>query len=199
MANERPESRCPDDALVMRARTDRESFGKLYDLYYDRIYRYCVRRLYRSSAAEEACSEVFLYVAANMRRFRGTTENEFRAWLYRIATNTINAHIRRGRRRGELTQQAVENGALSTASEHSTQTAADPLDWQRCCQAIGQLRLREQSIVTLRFFEELSHEEIAARLKLSPGAVRVALSRAIEKLRKQLMPEESPSNVVHKK
>jgi len=190
--DDRTDPRCDADALVVRARTDRESFGKLYDLYYDRIYRYCVRRLYHRCGAEEGCADTFLYVAAHMPQFRGTTEREFRCWLYAVATNTVNSHVRRTRRRGELIQQAIERGKLRSVSTNDSPRSTGAPDWNECYQAINQLRVREQSIVILRFIEELSHEEIAATLRMSPGAVRVALSRAIEKLRKQLLPPEKP-------
>lgn len=194
MANDdRSDPRCDADRLVVRARTDRESFGQLYDLYYDRIFRYCVRRLFRRCAAEDACSEVFLYVAGHLRQFRGTTECEFRCWLYGIATNTINAQVRRTRRRDELLRDAAERDALRTSDVVDSRPNIESLDWPLLYQTIAQLELRDQTIVTLRFFEEMSHNEIAATLDMRPGAVRVALGRALEKLRRQLAAyEEAP-------
>jgi len=51
-------TRVADDALVCQARTDREALGRLYDLYHDRIYRFCDYRLCTREAAEEVTSEV---------------------------------------------------------------------------------------------------------------------------------------------
>jgi RNA polymerase sigma-70 factor (ECF subfamily) len=194
MANDdTSDPRCNVDALVVRARTDHEAFGQLYDLYYDRIHRYCARRTFRGCAAEEACSEVFLYAATHLQRFRGATEREFRGWLYGIATNTINAHFRRTRRRDELMKLAVETDALRASSAQNTDNSDfDPLDFPRLHQSIAQLNEREHAIVTLRYFADLSHDEIAAALGLRPGTVRVALSRALEKLRRQLVPPDLP-------
>jgi RNA polymerase sigma-70 factor (ECF subfamily) len=192
MANDdRSEPQTDADALVARARTDRESFGRLYDLYYDRIYRHCVRRLYRPCVAEEACSEVFLYVASHIHRFRGTTENEFRCWLYGIATNTINGIVRRKLRRNELMNQAIDRRAFEKPAEVAP-SDLEPLDWPRLYEEIALLDVREQAIVMLRYFEQMTHDEIARTLNLRSGTVRVALSRALEKLRRRLATREQP-------
>jgi RNA polymerase sigma factor (sigma-70 family) len=53
-------------------------------------------------------------------------------------------------------------------------------------QEILLLKPREQSIITLRFFEHMTHEEIGEVLNQRPATVRVALSRALQKLRKRL-------------
>src|SRR3972149_6457721 len=97
------------DDLVMRARTDREAFGRIYDAYYPRIFRYCMRRLFVRTVAEDVTADVFLRVASKMRAFGGTTEEDFRRWLYKIATNEANAHIRRGKRQKALLEAAARN------------------------------------------------------------------------------------------
>ena len=48
---------------MMRSRTDREAFGRLYDIYYPRIFRHCLRRLFLRSVAEDVTSDIFLQVA----------------------------------------------------------------------------------------------------------------------------------------
>jgi RNA polymerase sigma-70 factor, ECF subfamily len=191
MSNDaQPDSPYHVDVLVVRAHSDREAFGQLYDLYYDRVFRYCIRHVFRRCVAEEVCSETFLYVAANMRNFRGTTEREFRCWLYGIATNTAKAHIRHTRRRDELTLQAIERKALGPTAKESTSSEYEPADWAPVYQSIAELGARDQAIVTLRFFAEMSYDDIAVTLKLQPGTVRVALSRAIAKLRRLLSAHE---------
>jgi RNA polymerase sigma factor (sigma-70 family) len=53
-------------------------------------------------------------------------------------------------------------------------------------QALLTLKPRDQSIITLRFFEDMSHEQIAGILDMQPPAVRTALTRALQKLRHEL-------------
>ena len=178
---------CSMDDLVVRARTDREAFGSLYDLYYPEVLRYCLRRLFVRAVAEDVTSEVFLRVAKQVRGFPGTTEEDFRRWLFRVATNEVNAYVRRTRRRRELLESAARSSAIRVAdSGDRPRQEVDMLDWPTLYQAILGLAPREQTILTLRFFEQMSHEEIAGVLNLRAVTVRVALSRALERLRRRL-------------
>ena len=176
------------DALVVAARTDRAAFGCLFETYYERILGYCSRRLNHTAAAEDVCSETFLYVARKMRSFRGTTEEEqdFRRWVYRIATNEVNAHLRRKLRRKKLWDEALQQNRLRSGSPAAKSTLTDSIDWRRVHQAMERLNAKEQTIVTLRLWEEMQHDEIAQILGVRPGTVRVAYTRAIKKLREWL-------------
>jgi RNA polymerase sigma-70 factor (ECF subfamily) len=172
------------ERLVLRARTDREAFGQLYDACYPGVFRYCLRRLFVRAVAEDVTAEVFLSVAAKMRHFEGTSEEDFRRWVFRIATNKANAYVRQARRRGELLESAVRSGALAAAADTQRRPAdVEILDWPAVYQAILGLKPRDQAILVLRFFEHMSHEEIAGVLAARPATVRAALSRALERLR----------------
>jgi RNA polymerase sigma-70 factor (ECF subfamily) len=179
--------------LVVRARTDREAFGRLYDVYYPRVFRYCLRRLFVRAVAEDVTSEVFLHVASKMGQFGGTTEEEFRRWVFRIATNDVNAYVRQAKRRRVLLESAARSGTLTAAlHRQSPQPDVERLDWPALYQAILSLKPRDQAIVVLRFFEQMSHDEIADVLHQRPATVRVGLSRALEKLRHRFQVDEDP-------
>jgi RNA polymerase sigma-70 factor (ECF subfamily) len=189
MSDQRPQSEpTADDALVLRARTDREAFGLLYDRYYPRGARYCLRRLFDRASAEDVTSEVFLDAASHMGSFAGRSETDFRRWLFRIATNAVNAHLRQSRRRGELLKAAAEGGQLAGANPDPTSAEHDRLDWPTVYAALLELDEREQTIVTLRFFGDCSHEEIAAVVGTSAGAVRTSLCRSLARLRGRFKP-----------
>jgi RNA polymerase sigma-70 factor (ECF subfamily) len=183
MTDNDTDQRAHVDNLVVAARTDREAFGWLYEAYYDRIFGYCLRRLISRAAAEDVVSDAFLFVARNMRTFRGTTNEDFRRWLYRIATTEINAFVRRTRRRAKLWNNVVDHRATSRKTATDCAAAADELATSSVHAAIARLTPREQSLVTLRLFENLPHEEIARMLDIREGAARVAYGRALQKLR----------------
>ena len=130
-----PASSTTDDDSVVRMRTDQAAFAALYDRYYPRIIRYCLRRLFDRSTAEDATSEVFLKVAANVRTFPGTTESDFRRWLFRIATNVVNAHRTTHRAGGSCWQ-------LRSATVAWGGTAQPRVAQSRRCCSIGQRCIR---------------------------------------------------------
>jgi RNA polymerase sigma-70 factor (ECF subfamily) len=186
-----------DDGLVLRAKTERAAFGLLYDRYYPRVARYCLRRLFDRSAAEDVTSEAFLQVASHLRKFPGQTETDFRCWLFRIASNAVNACLRQSRRRQELWEAAARSSlAESGGGSHHSSAEHELLDWPVVYRAILELDDRDQTIITLRFFADCSHEEIATIVDATPGAVRTALSRTLARLRERFQPRvpRSPSS-----
>ncbi len=175
------------DDLVSAAKTDREAFGSLFDHFYPSILAFCVRRLLVRATAEDVASDVFLKVARGIRTFHGSTEEDFRRWLYRIATNEINAHLRQSIRRRELLIAAARVGRIDADISTQLLDREAVADWEAVYRAMEQLTERENKIVSLRFFGELKHDEIASVLEAKPGTIRVALSRALEKMRGLLL------------
>src|SRR4030042_217234 len=99
--------RTEDNDLVLRAKTQAEALGRLYEMYYERIFRFCVYRLFNKEIAEDVTSAVFLNVARGIRSFKGRSEQDFRNWLYAIATNQANAYIRKSSRPKKLLAEAA--------------------------------------------------------------------------------------------
>ena len=124
------------------------------------------------AVAEDVTSEVFLSVAARIRDFPGTCAEDFRRWVFRIATNEINAHLRQSIRRRELLEEAAQMGRISPAFTTPLLDQETPVDWELVYEALGDLSEREQSIVSLRFFAGFQHDQIAAVLQVSAGSVR---------------------------
>lgn len=80
--------------LIEEARTNYNAFSVLYRRHYDDLFRYCVHRLFGRHLAEDITSQVFLRVVEKFNTFMGS-ENQFRGWLFVIATNFINEHLRK--------------------------------------------------------------------------------------------------------
>jgi len=172
-----------DNDLVMKAKTQAEALGRLYEMYYERIFRFCVHRLFNKEIAEDVTSAVFLNVARGIRSFKGRSEQDFRNWLYAIAANQANAYIRKSSRRKKLLAEAA--GSMIPAAAGSADMSFEP-DWPGLYAAILRLKPRHQTIVTLRFFENFSYEQIAQILDVKEANVRVTLHRILNKLRNQL-------------
>ena len=172
-----------EDDLVITARTDAEALGQLYDLYYDQIFRFCVHRLFSKAIAEDVTSSVFLTVARSIRNFKGRSEKEFRNWLYAIAANEANACIRKTSRRKHLLAEAA--ASMTKCCTNSTEDS-DELNWPMLYAAILKLKPEHQTIVTLRFFENMEFEGIGRIINAKPATVRVTLHRILKQLRNHL-------------
>jgi len=173
------------DDLVVLAKTQSGALGRLYELYYDRIFRFCVHRLFNRTTAEDVTSSVFLTVARTMRDFKGRTEQDFRSWIYTIAANQANAHIRKTVRRKRLLSNAL--GHRPAEEETSADvTGWSRLDWPTLYAAIQELKPEHQTILTLRFFENMDYDEIGRVVEARPATIRVTLHRTLRRLQEVL-------------
>ena len=166
------------DVLVKMAAADPSALGLLYDIYYDKIFRYCIHRLRYRQVAEDVTSSIFLSAAAGIKKFRGKTRGQFACWLYMIAGNHINQHLRENQRREKLLRLAKEKESQKQNNNHEP-----AISWPRLHSAILKLDADTQTLITLRYFEGFTSAKVAEMIKANPNTVRVRLSRAIEKLR----------------
>ena len=157
-----------------------EALESLYDGYYDRIYAYCVHRLFCRTAAEDVTSAIFLAAAASVGSVSGDGLDAHVRWLYAIATNHCNAYIRKHLRRKKLFEKFQQQ---YQTPDNAAETGPD---WTAVYGAIAQLKPIEQTIITLRFFENMEYDQIAAIINKRQAAVRVILHRALKKLQKLL-------------
>jgi len=178
------------DDLVVLAKTQAGALGQLYELYYDRIFRFCIHRLFNRTTAEDVTSSVFLTVARTMRDFKGRTEQDFRSWIYTIAANQANAHIRKTVRRKRLMNNVQgRRWAGEEDFDSATGSAAaqwSRLDWPTLYAAIQELKPEHQTILTLRFFENMDYDEIGRVVDARPATVRVTLHRTLRRLQEVL-------------
>jgi len=179
--------RAEERDLALRARTDRDAFGALYDRYLPLVHAYCYRRLGNREAAEDATSLVFAKALAAIGRFREDAPS-FRAWIFAIAHNVVvdEARARRPLVRLEA-GMAGEPAGLDAGPEDLAVRGAD---LARLRSLLAEVPPEAARMVELRL-AGLSDKEIAHVLGRSPGAVRVAMHRAIGRLRQLMDPRET--------
>ena len=183
-ANLQNDSDTDQDLLIKEACRDRAAFAQLYRLHYDNIFRYCARRLFNRHAAEDVTSVVFFKAMRTIVSFKGNSK-DFRNWLYRIATNAVNDHLRTAKKRAE----AICNIAMVRDRDHTFDAESDAEFQEEVLpvkQALLTLKPKQQTVITLRFFEKLKLTEIAEILGQNPATTRSQLSRALSSLRKKL-------------
>ncbi len=174
-----------DDRLTTRARQgDKEAFGDLYEQYMGDIYRYIYYRVNNHHDAEDLTEQVFLKAWESMGQYRG--EVPFKGWVFRIAHNLVIDHYRTRKELMDLTERPeipgnnrnVEDSLLS--DEQSDQLA----------RTIGRLSPLHQHVLTLRFINGLSMEEVARILDRNSGAIRVLQHRALKAARAFMTAED---------
>jgi RNA polymerase sigma-70 factor (ECF subfamily) len=169
---------------VVRARAgDRDAFLSLVQQYERRLLCF-IRRFERDpSAAVDVLQNVWLIA---WKSIRGLHKPEaFRTWLYRIAHGAVVGSIRAEKRRREVEQdrsQRLPN--RSAPPPDQIVDAVDLLDY-----ALEQLSLEHRVVVTLRFLEDMSVDEIAAATESPAGTVKSRLHYAKQALQKAIQEE----------
>lgn len=173
----------PDLADVLAAQADRAAFGVLYRRYLDRVYGYAFYQLGDHHDAEDVTERTFFAALRALPTFRdeGAT---FRAWLFRIAHNTIaNTRRSRFRRRTERLPEGFERAAPNA---DPAGLVVDAEESRRVLRAVAELPDDRRQVVLLRFVDGLSAREIGQVMDRSEGAARVLLHRALRDLAERL-------------
>jgi RNA polymerase sigma-70 factor (ECF subfamily) len=175
-----------EETLVALAQGgDEAAFTKLYDRYFDRVYRYAYYRVGRAEDAEDVTQRVFLRAWRALGSYRQTGSSML-AWLLTIAHNESVNHQRRNKAVHYLEYDLPET-RLEADPEHMAEIR---LEQARVRRAVLQLKPEQQQVVTMRFLENLDVRDVAAAMGKSEVNVRVIQHRALEQLRKMLMREE---------
>lgn len=163
-----------DEQLVQRMQSgDDRAFELLYDRYFEKIYRFVMRRVWRSEIAEDLVSEIFLKAFAKRHTF--VWRVSFSAWIYRIATNAITDYIRTRKPIEELPK------TLSSHEAHSSAHVDQEFLGNELELVLARLDPREQLAITMKFFGECSNVEIATALRVNVNHAGVILHRALKK------------------
>ncbi len=167
--------------LVERAKTSSFAFGELYDHYFPIIYGYVLKRVGNQEDAEDIASLTFERALKNIDRFEWKGVS-FSAWLYRIATNIITDYFRSKGSHRQVSFQEVEG--MIPAMEMD---AAKIEMIARLMEIIGRLPTSYQHMLTLKFYEGLTLDEMSETLGLSKKTVTMKLYRSMKALRKLVM------------
>lgn len=175
----------PDHALMEALRGgDFGAFQTLYDRHHRAVFTFLLRSVGDRGTAEDLLQETFLRVFTHREEYRPTAA--FRTWLFTIARNLIVDEVRKPARGVE--RQPGEVGALPDPGPTPLQHAEAGRLQAKLEAAVLALPPAQREVLLLSRFAGLGHAEIADITGSSPAAVRVALHRALRRLRELLGP-----------
>ena len=173
--------------LAEQARTgSSEAWARIYAAMAPSIFRLCRRTLPTRQDAEDATGEVFLKARLRLQQY--DSARPFQPWLYRIAANHCWDELRKRRTHGELRDFEAELSNLEDDAPSPQEAVLINESKRNLRKAIGELDDRSRIAIALRYFAEMSYEEIGDVLGVSGNFVGVMLLRARRQLRKRLLP-----------
>ncbi len=177
--------------LVKRSQEkDKDAFSRLFDFYYDKIINYVFRRTLDVEYSKDITSNVFLKALDNINSFKWKNGiDSFNAWIFKIATNEINQYFRK-QNRYKLIIDDPEIRFNLKSEDNLAFEIEKKIDNDKyliiLSKAIKELKPIYQDILHLRYFEEMSYNEISEILNKNESTVRVYAKRAIEELERVL-------------
>jgi RNA polymerase sigma factor (sigma-70 family) len=170
--NEKLDDLTDEELMVLYQNGSEEAFSRLYRRYSDRVYGYLHKRLNDSQAANDVFQASFLKLHRSREQFNSNFK--FTPWLFTVVRSVL-LDWQKAQKNTTSTVEFREEISLQT--ENQLPTAAFPRD------KLLKLPESQRLAIEMRYFGELSFDDIAARLDTTPGNVRKLLSRGVKKLK----------------
>lgn len=176
-----------DLELVEEVRNgDRQAYTELMRRHQERIYWAARRIVGRHADADDIAQETFVKAYLALGEFRG--ESAFFTWIYRIAVNLSLNAIRKRQIMTYLDQSELLRKVLPSSDRPDAMLEHKELE-DTLQQAISALPEKQRMVFVMRYFDEMSYEEISEVLHTSVGGLKANYFHAINKVREYLKSE----------
>jgi RNA polymerase sigma-70 factor (ECF subfamily) len=162
---------------------DEAALGELYDRYETKIYTYIYRRTGDEVLAEDMTAQVFMKMLQAIREEKAW-HSSFSGWLYRIAHNLVIDFYRQRDRHGHVSLD--DNPTLSDENDNPVENVAAQMEAEQVRFAMRQLTDEQAEVLSLRFLEGYSIQEVASMMNKTEGAIKALQYRAVATLRQLL-------------
>jgi RNA polymerase sigma-70 factor (ECF subfamily) len=174
----------PTEAIARARAGDADAWGQLYHDYAPAIFRFCRRALPTREDAEDATMEVFMKLRGKLNQYDET--RSFSAWLYKIAANHCWDILRRRRIRQDKETEDVETVPLEHPDPSQLELLIEQRTSEEVRKALAKMSGRARMALVMRYYSDMSYDEIADALGVRRAFVGVVLLRARHELRQAL-------------
>ena len=173
------------EILAAAREGDPEAWGQLYRQYAPAIFRFCRRSMPTREDAEDATAEIFIKVREKLGQY--DPSRPFTAWLYTVSANHCWDMLRRRRVRQDLETGDVDDMPLAHPDPGQLERLMTDSTNHQLRSALGKMPARARMALVLRYYSEMSYDEIADTLGVRRTFVGVLLLRARHQLREIIL------------
>jgi len=170
-----------DKELLIKIRnpeTRNYGFNMLVRTYQQRVYWHVRKMVIDHDDADDVTQEVFIKIHRNIDQFR--EDSQLYTWIYRIATNECLSFLQRKKRRFFLPIGDVER-ELSRAIDNSSTLSGDDVQ-VKLQKALLKLPDKQRLVFNMKYFDDMSYEEISEITNTSVGALKASYHHAVKKI-----------------
>jgi RNA polymerase sigma-70 factor, ECF subfamily len=174
-----------ESELIQRAyRFEEAALAEIYDLYSPGVFRYALRLLGDAQLAEDCVADTFVRYLQALRA-KGGPQTHLQAYLYRIAHNWITDRFRRQPPVALPLEEDVPSG-----EKDLFQIVVTQIEKQQVRAALANLTPDQRQVVVLKYLEGWDNETVALALEKPVGAIKALQHRALDSLRRMLLPHK---------
>jgi RNA polymerase sigma-70 factor (ECF subfamily) len=174
----------PTEAIARARAGDGDAWGELYREYAPAMFRFCRRALPTREDAEDATMEIFMKLRDKLVQYDET--RSFSAWLYKVAANHCWDLLRRRKIRQDKETEDVETVPLEHPDPNQLDRMIEQSTSDQVRHALAKLGPRARMALVMRYYSDMSYDEIADALGVRRAFVGVVLLRARHELRQAL-------------
>lgn len=172
-------SRTDAELICAYKNGDISGYNEIVLRYQHQVY-WVIRKMVNShDDADDLTQEVFIKVYSALKNFR--EESNLFTWLYRIATNYSINHLRKAKVRNTVSFDII-NEPVESNDKKSDETIDENIKRRLLVEAIETLPARQRAVFNMRYYDELSYEDISKILKKSVGGIKANYFHAVKKL-----------------
>ena len=165
-------------ALIQEKTSFERGFKLLMDTYQEKLYRHVRRMVNEHEDTNDVLQNVMIKVYKSIERFEG--KSSLYTWLYRIATNETLTFIKSKKRKET---SSIDNEDLGLDKSLRADHSIDSEEVQYYLnKAIEQLPEKQKLVFNMRYFDEMSYDEISKVLDTSVGALKASYHHAVKKI-----------------
>lgn len=158
------------------------AFKEIVDSYSERLYWHVRRFLCTHEDTDDLLQEIFIKIWTSLPTFRG--ESQLYTWIYRIATNESLNFLQKQKIRAALRFEDI-TARLDEKIDEDTGVSGDEAQ-KALMKAMSRLPSKQKTVFIMRWFDDLSYEDISEILGTSVGALKASYHFAQEKIRAEI-------------
>lgn len=166
-----------EEQIIREAQIDQSKFALIYQHYFEQIYYFLLAKIRNEADAEDLTAMSFAKALNNLQKYK---EGNFRAWLYRIANNTFLDFVRKENRISHDEDQMMN--IVDTKAEDVSEVVDKSIMMEKVKEAMKTLPDKYQTVLSLKYFSDMTNGEIAEMLDCRENNVAVQIHRGVKLL-----------------
>ncbi|QNJ98499.1 RNA polymerase sigma factor [Constantimarinum furrinae] len=173
---------------ALQSPEEREAaFRELVTTYKERLYWHIRKIVLDHDDADDVLQNTFIKIFKNIEKFKG--DSKLYTWMYRIATNESITFINKKAKKQNITIEEVKNNAIARL-ESDVYFEGDEIQL-KLQEAIALLPQQQQLIFTMKYFDDITYEELSEILDISVGGLKSSYHIAVKKITEHLKTNET--------